>query len=137
MIHEPNSRYFGLLSRRIRKNFLDRCIVQHIQILPSNSLLQVRIIARAAEEILVERGSALLDACTVALVVILDYRNVGRCASLHKCDTCFRDVALVCNLEGPVSVGFAVVCLVRIVEALGFVLRIEVGALAGERISTL
>jgi hypothetical protein len=40
---------------------------------------------------------------------------------------------LIRDFKGSVAVGFAVECLVRVVEALGFVLRIEVGALAGER----
>jgi hypothetical protein len=42
---------------------------------------------------------------------------------------------LICDLKRSVAISFAVECLVRVVEALGFVLRIEVGALAGERLS--
>lgn len=84
---------------------------------------------------LIERGSALLDTCAVSCVVILNNRDVGRCAGVHKGNACFRDVALIRDLKGSVAVGFAVKCLVRIVEAFGFVLRIEMGALAGERLT--
>jgi hypothetical protein len=82
--------------------------------------------------VLVERGSTLLDTCAVARIVILDYGDVGRCAGVHKCDACFRDVALIRDFKGSVAVGLFVECLVRIVEALRFVLGIEVGALADE-----
>lgn len=86
---------------------------------------------------LIKCGSALLDTCAVACVVIRNHGDVGRCAGVHKRDACFRDVALICDLKGSVAVSFAIECLVRIVEALGFVLRIEMGALTDERLSEL
>lgn len=129
MIKELHTRRAGLLSLRVPQQPLYRRIVQHVEVGPIDDLLQVSVVAGAAQQVGVERGCPLLDSGAVARVVVVHDRNVGRLTGVHEGNARRRDVALVSDLERAVAVGRWVPRLVCVVEAFGLVLRVEVSAL--------
>lgn len=130
MIDELDPRRARRLAILIEQQPPNGRVVKNIKVVPVLGLLEVAIVAGAAQQICVERGRALLDARAVARVVVVDDGDAeGLGGRVHEADGRLGDVALVRDLQGAVAVGGGVVGLVGVVEALGLVLLVVVRAL--------
>ena len=130
LIHEVHSRHDWGVAAGVRDQLLHGRVVQHTQVRPMGSLLVVAIITRAPQELRVQCGSSLLDASTVARVVVVHDRDLQRLAgSMDEADAGRGHVSLETELERTVAVGAWIPRLEALVKAVGLIWRIEMRSL--------